>query len=222
MQKKFLFLLIVIFLFANWGLAFNTHHPINMPMPKDSKLPTKNGKFWCTTCHIGHSPNGKTAKTAQDKKGNPAGLRMPYNELCLTCHTAAGNNDKNHINVKINKMAKDAPDIAVETCASCHSMHFAKQGLTLYVESNLCMNCHTEKRKQMHKPMPMMAALASTKKIRLENEQVACQTCHSPHNEQISKHYLREKKDDLLQFCSTCHGEGTITIFDNYHKKLLT
>ncbi len=209
MFKRIVF--IFIFIFNTNTFSFNTHHPINIPMNGKTNLPLKNEKIWCTTCHTEHTSSPAAI---------PNYLKLSYKNLCMNCHADKGSSDKNHMGMNLYKDSTKMPGITVDSCSSCHSMHFAQQGLTIYLDSTMCTKCHAEKRKQMHKLMPMMAALAASQKIRLENEQLTCQTCHSPHNEKITNHFLKEKKTGLLQFCSTCHGEGTIAMFEGFHKKL--
>lgn len=61
------------------GMHKNDSHPVNVKVNEkelaDKKLPLKDGKITCITCH---DPHGKT--------GLKGILRKPFDDLCLSCH----------------------------------------------------------------------------------------------------------------------------------------
>ena len=99
-------------------------------------------------------------------------------------------------------------------------MHFAKDGLIKTAENKLCISCHKDKKRQMHKSVSGLKMMAKLQKIKLDDNKLNCQSCHSPHGNKISEHFLNSKKKNLLALCASCHGNNTIKLFKDYHNKL--
>lgn len=152
----------------------------------DKRTPT------CTSCHgesekhVNYKGSEKPPKPDRwfSKKSNvPAAER---NAACLECHQGG-----KHMNWEMSAHAnKDV------TCASCHSVHAAKDKVRdKRLQAEVCYTCHKQQRADMqkysHHPVP--------------EGKMTCSDCHNPHGTMSDTKLL--VKDTVNQTCFTCHAE---------------
>jgi len=145
----------------------------------------------CETCH------GDGAK--HKESGRPRDILSPgkmpaeqATEMCLACHSR----DRTHASWGGN--AHDRRDM---TCASCHNEHHPKSRQKLLAKVNeieLCVDCHTDKRKAMLQ--------RSTHLFRTEHRgvKVGCASCHNPHGGETRTMLVAGSTNEL---CYNCHAE---------------
>ena len=155
----------------------------------------------CLQCHgadvkaaqwlnTGHSKNGVTCTGCHDvhqSAGNPALLRKPKNEMCLSCHpqTKADFQQNSHhplIEGRVN-------------CTDCHDPHQSGLGTKALLKSgdDKCVRCHMEKR----------GPFAYEHQTSINGGDEGCSNCHRSHGSPNPK---------LLELfgratCLQCHSE---------------
>ncbi|HLE12237.1 MAG: hypothetical protein A2504_13890 [Bdellovibrionales bacterium RIFOXYD12_FULL_39_22] len=199
---------------AKNGLAndIKTHHPINIIIQSKSDLPLENGKMTCKTCHS-HFVDSKLP----GKKGLGAGehLQKEYSALCQCCHPEKTVRAFSHIS-DLNKFNKNSKEPV--TCNNCHSMHFSDKKLIVLHGANLCLSCHEKQKKLPHKA-PII--IQGSKEIYLNGDHLTCQTCHRTHGRSLSKHFLADETNPIVDFCASCHGKSALELYKSYHSILL-
>ncbi|MDP3191337.1 MULTISPECIES: DmsE family decaheme c-type cytochrome [Comamonadaceae] len=154
-------------------------------MTGDSRTPT------CTSCH-GNSdkhvdykgPDKPPAPDVSFGKKTKASAQA-RSASCLSCHTGGKN-------MHWDGGAHAANDV---TCATCHSVHKAKDKVRDKTQqAEVCYACHKQQRadanKLSHHPM---------------NEgKVTCSSCHNPHGSTGPKQLA---KNNVNETCYTCHTE---------------
>jgi len=208
-------LIIIICTLLNFSLyakssSGSKHHPMEIvPTVMTSKLPLKNGKIWCTTCHtkhtkLGDNNSGVVPGPFADGDGSYY-LRESGNSVCEKCHKDKTTADSNH------------RDFSVGGCQTCHSIHFAGAKLLKSNDSSECTLCHVDKKGSIHKTGMMVTGKEEERGILLDENRLMCQTCHNPHKNRAGK-FVREN-DELGKLCSACHGvEQATKLFKNFHK----
>lgn len=160
-----------------------TRHGVNA----DSRTPT------CTSCH-GESethinkPENVKERPKPDrlfKVNNEVTPPEAQNEACLGCHEASA---------RIHWQGS-AHDRSRVTCASCHSVHQARdQVLVKETQAGVCFTCHKEQRAAMFR--------FSTHPLR--SGWMACSSCHAPHGS-VGEHNLI--RNTVNETCYTCHAD---------------
>ena len=156
------------------------HDPSDLyPNADLAHTPVREGK--CAECHDPHGSD------------QPALLKQPKNELCLTCHASMAELEKKpHLH----------PPFKGGECLSCHDVHGTDQpfGLTAAVPA-LCAECHDLK-----------DAALSGKHLGYDMTKVDCTGCHDPHASTLPALMLEEPHPPFEQRrCATCHaGTGAV------------
>ncbi len=140
-------------------------------------------------CEACHGPMGK-----HNRGGNEPMIAFgpdstlvaeKQNSVCMSCH-------KDDKRMDWNGGHHDNADIA---CASCHSVHTAKDPvLSKNTEMEVCTSCHTKQKADMNKRSshPMKWA------------QMVCSDCHNPHGTMSDSDLVKPSVNDT---CYSCHAE---------------
>ncbi len=146
------------------------------------------------TCETCHGDGAKHIESAEPKDiASPP--KMPVaqvNATCLTCHA----NSRKHLQWR--GSAHDRQDMS---CTSCHSDHHPKSAAKMLVtrtEQDLCISCHTERRKAIFQ--------RSTHLFRTDHKdaKMECSSCHNPHGGE-GKAMLQAASTNKL--CYSCHAD---------------
>ncbi len=139
----------------------------------------------CQTCHGVSDGHLKSPSTSPDVVfgANAQNSAKDKNAVCMTCHKAG---NRTH-------WASSAHDSNGLACASCHTVHAAKDKvLTKATQTEVCFTCHTDQR-------------ADSKKISVHPlDKIGCTGCHNPHGSAGNK---MVKKNTNNETCFTCHTE---------------
>ncbi len=105
---------------------------------------------------------------------------------CIACHKS--DNKRSHWDGSTHQ-TRDV------TCASCHSVHAAKDKvLAKLTQPEVCFTCHKSQRAELNRP---------SRHPILEGK-VSCADCHNPHGSVGPK---LMKKDSTVETCYQCHAE---------------
>ena len=145
----------------------------------------------CTDCHGESNPHltgNANARPKPDvvfaKKGGTTAEAQ--SGACLTCHQSES---------KRSHWAGSAHESRDVACASCHTVHAAKDKvLSKATEFEVCFACHKEQRAQVNRPShhPVVEG------------KVACSDCHNAHG---STGPGLMKRDNVRDTCFQCHAE---------------
>lgn len=153
----------------------------------DERTPT------CISCHGSSLPHRHAPKGGD---GTRPGPDMPFgkktandvkkhNQACVACHQG----DKLILWAGSQHSRRDV------ACTQCHQLHTHKDKVTARATvSDVCMNCHTEKRAMIKRPS----------RHPVQEGKVVCIDCHAAHGSAGPKLML---KDSVVQTCYTCHME---------------
>lgn len=143
----------------------------------------------CQTCH-GPSPQHMTDYSS----GKPAKPTITFddrtpveqqNATCLGCHQSR---DRAH-------WPGSPHEFAGLSCAGCHDIHTPQDKiLQKSSQVEVCVDCHKEKRAQMHK----------TSAHPLVEQQMVCTDCHSPHGTAAEALLAAGSVNET---CYGCHAE---------------
>ena len=142
----------------------------------------------CQSCHgasASHlqSPSNSPDLTFTAKSKNSASDKSA---ACLGCHK--GDSKRSHWAGSTH----DKNDVA---CASCHTVHAAKDKvLAKATQFEVCFTCHKEQRAQLQRP---------SRHAVIEGK-VSCSDCHNPHGSVGPK---LVKRDSVVETCYQCHME---------------
>ena len=129
------------------------------------------------------SPSNSPDLTFTAKSKNSASDKSA---ACLGCHK--GDSKRSHWAGSTH----DKNDVA---CASCHTVHAAKDKvLAKATQFEVCFTCHKEQRAQLQRP---------SRHAVIEGK-VACSDCHNPHGSVGPK---LVKRDSVVETCYQCHME---------------
>lgn len=164
---------------------FHTKHA----QPDNPRGPFGRGGLQCEACH---GPGGAHVKAG----GGPLAGMVDFgakalatapvqNAKCLSCHLSnAAHNWATS--------AHAASDVA---CASCHTMHTAKDPVrTAAGQVEVCTSCHQAQRVDLFKPSHHP----------LREGKMACTSCHSPHGSTAPSQLV---KNTVTETCTSCHAE---------------
>lgn len=108
-----------------------------------------------------------------------------HNQSCINCHQG----DKLTLWMGSSHSRRDV------ACTQCHKLHTrSDQALSRATVSDMCMNCHTEKRGMINRPS----------RHPIKEGKMACIDCHAPHGSAGPKLMV---KDSVNETCYTCHME---------------
>ncbi|WOT04103.1 DmsE family decaheme c-type cytochrome [Shewanella youngdeokensis] len=140
-------------------------------------------------CEACHGPLGKHNKGGNEPMiafgADSTLIASKQNSVCMSCHQ----DDKR---IDWNGGHHDNADIA---CASCHSIHTAKDPvLSKQTELAVCTSCHAKQKADMNKRSshPMQWA------------QMTCSDCHNPHGTMSDSDLVKPTVNDT---CYSCHAE---------------
>ena len=164
----------------------------------------------CFSCHNIHGGKKEFSFARMGKNGKE--------NACSNCHQdlVAKIGSNKHLSVKKKKkpvMGKYDWPKNEGICLDCHRPH--KKGISI---EKTCASCH-KKKIQIHQPLNPVANTYRAEGIRLNGTKVVCTTCHQHHGLSSEKKFLKPK-ESLLIFCSSCHGEKTLKLFDHYHREI--
>ena len=142
----------------------------------------------CSTCHGDATEHvkarGKTPMKNPGKKGSMSADES--SGTCIACHKS--DNKRSHWDGSTHQ-TRDV------TCASCHSVHAAKDKvLAKLTQPEVCFTCHKSQRAELNRP---------SRHPILEGK-VSCSDCHNPHGSVGPK---LMKKDSTVETCYQCHAE---------------
>jgi len=126
--------------------------------------------------------------------------RQPVQEVCFRCHSAQGRQWKA-------KKVRHGP-AAVGNCTLCHDPHGSDwQSLVHMHPTDLCINCHNDKKNGLHviagffaKGHPVKGPSNPLKK----DQPFSCAGCHNPHAGD-TQNLLNKDRDSLAVYCQSCH-----------------
>ncbi len=164
---------------------FRTKHA----RPNDPRGPFGHGGLQCEACH---GPGGAHVTAG----GGPlAGMidfgkkaitpAVQQNAQCLGCHQSNAAHD----------WASSAHAANEVPCASCHTLHAAKDPVRSAVtQIEVCATCHQAQGADLNKPShhPMREG------------KMACTACHSPHGSTAPAQLV---KNTVNETCTSCHAE---------------
>ncbi|QQX78872.1 DmsE family decaheme c-type cytochrome [Shewanella sp. KX20019] len=140
-------------------------------------------------CEACHGPMGKHNRGGNEPMiafgPDSTLIAEKQNSVCMSCH-------KDDKRMDWNGGHHDNADIA---CASCHSIHAAKDPvLSKNTELEVCTSCHTKQKADMNKRSshPMKWA------------QMVCSDCHNPHGTMSDSDLVKPSVNDT---CYSCHAE---------------
>lgn len=108
-----------------------------------------------------------------------------HNQSCVNCHQG----DKLTLWLGSSHSRRDV------ACTQCHKLHTrSDQALSRATVSEMCMNCHTEKRGMINRPS----------RHPVKEGKMTCTDCHAPHGSAGPK---LMNKDSVNETCYTCHME---------------
>lgn len=108
-----------------------------------------------------------------------------HNQSCINCHQG----DKLTLWLGSSHSRRDV------ACTQCHKLHTrSDEALSRASVSEMCMNCHTEKRGMINRPS----------RHPIKEGKMACIDCHAPHGSAGPKLMV---KDSVNETCYTCHME---------------
>ncbi|MFQ6370463.1 DmsE family decaheme c-type cytochrome [Shewanella sp. YIC-542] len=140
----------------------------------------------CEACHgpMGkHNRGGKEPMIAFGKSSTLSAEKQ--NSVCLSCHQ----DDKR---MNWSDSHHDNADVA---CASCHTIHAAKDPvLSKTTEVAVCTSCHTKQKADMNKRSAHP----------LKWNQMTCTDCHNPHGTSSQSDLV---KPSVNETCYSCHAE---------------
>ena len=153
----------------------------------DSRTPT------CISCH------GESTKHLRVPAGSEGVRPLPdmpfgkktandvakHNQSCQQCHKG----DKLTLWLGSSHSRRDV------ACSQCHKLHTGEdKALSRATVSEMCMNCHTEKRAMINRPS----------RHPIKEGKMVCNDCHNPHGSAGPK---LMQKDSVNETCYTCHME---------------
>lgn len=155
-------------------------------------------KAHCLDCHQVHHAN-----RADTLAKNP--------KSCLACHKDKSGGDPSaspHLTgtamIAEKFIQSTGWNKAEITCVSCHKPHDSK-------EPKSCLSCHMD-RNQKHQAPIIISKTSRAEGITLAQQKVVCLTCHDPH--------MGKRNPVTIQnFCSSCHGAKTQTLYEQFHKR---
>jgi predicted CXXCH cytochrome family protein len=174
------------------------------------------GKIYCGTCHTAHG-------VSWSQRESPVFMRVNNvdSRLCLACHLdqSTGPAEGNHplfkkpqhssrqLKQSGAKFAKDGTVI----CQSCHQPHGAPAKKMLVMkntQSELCQNCHSDKRevRGSKHDMALMAPKAKNNNGDTAAETGTCGACHVPHNGKGPALWARERVQGVPPEAASCIG----------------
>lgn len=174
---------------------------INPSRPEDSP---------CHTCHkqigksaINHRPvasGGCFSCHEVTKGGKKYSTKKPDQQRCFVCHSS---NERNWKQMKFHH-----GPTAVGNCTVCHNPHGSDwYSLTHLHPTELCLNCHNDKKTGAHviagffaKGHPVKAPAHPLKKER----PFTCAGCHNPHAGD-NQSLLNQSRSSLTGYCQNCH-----------------
>jgi len=188
----------------------------------EAKLLKHTGSDTCLSCHksttIHHAPKffGQDAKADFADAFSCLSCHSPHQtkkshsflrpKTCVQCHAV----NQNHLS----KTAHFLPAKSKSVCLNCHDPH---RNQTSY--QSKCIGCH-DGRGQFHRTPILTADTDRAANIHLSSDNlISCETCHASHNKKINPNLLRNN-DDLVLFCSTCHGTKSANLIDGFHRIL--
>lgn len=205
-------------------------HPVGDKPSAEIKIPlvegkqifplNDEGKVYCGTCHSAHGVDW-------DQSQSPVFMRMKNvgSSMCMACHKERTGGPK-HGNHPINKHIKEPPKALFRAgskfgkdgrvvCESCHRPHSAPAKKLLVMknnESNLCRNCHADKKSinQTKHNMALSRPNAVNTNGNKASETGPCSVCHIPHEAKGAALWAREKyesADPAAAPCLGCHNK---------------
>jgi len=142
----------------------------------------------CSTCHGDGEAHVKArGKTPMKNPGKKSSMSADESSgTCIACHKS--DNKRSHWEGSTHQ-TRDV------TCASCHSVHAAKDKvLAKLTQPEVCFTCHKSQRAELNRP---------SRHPILEGK-VSCADCHNPHGSVGPK---LVKKDSTVETCYQCHAE---------------
>jgi len=142
----------------------------------------------CSTCHGDATEHVKArGKTPLKNPGKKSSMSADESSAtCIACHKS--DNKRSHWEGSTHQ-TRDV------TCASCHSVHAAKDKvLAKLTQPEVCFTCHKSQRAELNRP---------SRHPILEGK-VSCADCHNPHGSVGPK---LVKKDSTVETCYQCHAE---------------
>ena len=205
-------------------------HPVGQKPSKDIHIPkvegklifplNDEGKVYCGTCHSAHGVDWNQKESAVFLRMNNVN-----SSLCMTCHEDRTGGPK-HGNHPINKQIDRQPRALFRAgskfgkdgrvvCESCHRPHGAAEKKILVMkndESNLCRNCHDDKKSinQTKHNMALSSPDAVNIKGKKATETGPCSVCHIPHDAKGAALWAREgteSADPAAAPCLGCHND---------------
>lgn len=139
-------------------------------------------------CEACHGPQGKHSGEDEPMLSfskHSALTSDMKNSVCISCHE--GEHRENWV-ASIHNMEDTA-------CVDCHTVHVSKDPiLTVKNQANVCLDCHTDKKADIHKRSSHPIATL----------QLTCTDCHSPHG---SFGPSALKQMSVNENCYECHAE---------------
>ena len=157
--------------------------------PDNPRGPFGHGGLQCEACH---GPGGAHVKAGGGPLagvvdfGAKALATAPVkNAKCLSCHLSNA----------AHNWATSAHAVNDVACASCHTMHTAKDAVrTAAGQVEVCTSCHQAQRVDLFKPSHHP----------LREGKMACTSCHSPHGSTAPAQLV---KNTVTETCTSCHAE---------------
>ena len=176
-------------------------HPVDIIPPPDmkvwEKLPLRDGKVTCVTCHnTGLSNRSSIYLLRGFEEGGP---NKEINDLCFRCHSRE---DFKKNNPHFEQKAK-------RKCMNCHIVPPDREGegrgsIKIQRLKMLCIRCHS------HRPHPasfshvVKPTMIVPKNFPLDvNGEITCITCHNPHLE--GEKAIKNKRLRKGFACNLCH-----------------
>jgi len=213
--------------------------PAGMAVPE--KLPLKNGKIACRTCHTAHSGEGpQTLATT-------IFLRVPdeSGQLCMLCHTdhtggpAIGSHPMGRMPFPLPEALAEAGARAGRdrrnlACETCHTPHGSREEHLLILgtqSSQLCLRCHEQLRPDSwstealkhHHPInvPLRKAIRQRAVQQMGTKtgpghRLICLSCHQMHRGHAGNHMLAETPAEG-RLCLRCHPEQAAVLATSHN-----
>jgi DmsE family decaheme c-type cytochrome len=157
--------------------------------PDDPRGPFGHGGLQCEACH---GPGGAHVQAGGGplagmidfgtKAAAPASVQ---NAKCLGCHQSTAGHE----------WATGAHAASDVPCASCHSLHTAKDPMqNLVAQIEVCTTCHQAQQTNLFKPSHHP----------LREGKMACTSCHSPHGSTAPAQLVN---NTVTETCTSCHAQ---------------
>jgi predicted CXXCH cytochrome family protein len=169
-------------------------------------LPLDQGRMTCITCH-----DDRAASHAQARINHTALLRnsLDSDVLCSQCHDSTQQTrldqhgsslGQAHLH-RLGQTHHDSPpkpaafDEQTQACLSCHDGVMSRDVAVMGLRADTFATEH---------PIGVRGAPSTDPRVRLFDQRVGCNSCHSPYSTEAS---LLVMSNHRSQLCLSCHGD---------------